>query len=223
MKIIPDTSVIVDGRITQKIEEGEFKGAVVIVPEAVVAELESQANKGRETGHNGIEELKNLSELADNGHIVLKYEGTRPSLEQVKLAKGGEIDSLIRSLAVEHNATFVTSDFVQSEIARAKGLDVIYLKPEQQEYETLAIEEYFNDETMSVHLKEGVPPKAKRGKLGEMRFRKIRDRPLNKYELEDIGQEILEAAKRSDDGFVEVERDGMTIVQMRDLRVAIAR
>ena len=35
MKIVPDTSVVVDGRITQKIEEGDFKGAKVIVPESV--------------------------------------------------------------------------------------------------------------------------------------------------------------------------------------------
>lgn len=223
MKIVPDTSVIVDGRITDKIEAGDFKGSKVIVPEAVVAELESQANKGRETGHNGIEELKKLSELSSNGHIALEYVGVRPNLEQIKLADSGEIDSIIRSLAVEKNATFVTSDFVQSEIARAKGLEVIYLQPEKREFGDLEIEKYFDDETMSVHLKEGVEPKAKRGKIGEMRFRKIRDSPVEKYQIERMSQEIIEAANRTDEGFIEVERDGMTIVQIRDMRIAIAR
>ena len=223
MNIVPDTSVIVDGRITQKVEQGDFKGSKVIVPEAVVAELESQANKGRETGHNGIEELKNLSELADNGHIVLKYEGPRPNLEQVKLAEGGEIDSLIRDLAVERDATFVTSDRVQSEIARAKGLDVMYLKPESPDFGELEVEKYFNDETMSVHLKQDVPPKAKRGEIGAMRFRQIRDTPLQYHEVSRMAQEIIEAANRTHEGFIEVEKEGMTIVQIRDMRIAIAR
>ncbi|MDY6774692.1 MAG: PINc/VapC family ATPase [Halobacteria archaeon] len=223
MKVIPDTSVIVDGRITQMIEEGEFEGNEVIVPEAVVAELESQANKGRETGHSGLEELKNLKELSQEGRTVMRYEGRRPSFEEIKLAKGGEIDSLIRDLAVEHGATFVTSDYVQSEVARAKGLDVIYLEPEHEEIGDLEIEKYFNDETMSIHLKEGVPPMAKRGTVGEMRFRKIRDTPLSRYQVREMGQEIIEAAERSDNGFTELERDGMTIVQVRDMRIAIAR
>ncbi len=223
MKIVPDTSVVVDGRITQKIEEGEFKGAKVIVHESVVAELESQANKGRETGHNGIDELKKLSELAQNGHIVLEYEGKRPTLEEVKMAKGGEIDAMIRALAVEHDATFVTSDGVQSEIAKAKGLEVIYLRPEDPEYGELEIEQYFDDKTMSVHLKEDVEPKAKRGDIGAMRFRKIRDRPLEGYEVRRMAQEIIEVVNRSDEGFIEVEKDGMTIVQLRSMRIAIAR
>ncbi|MDY6779453.1 MAG: PINc/VapC family ATPase, partial [Halobacteria archaeon] len=223
MKVVPDTSVVIDGRITQKIEDGDFKGAKVIVPEAVVAELESQANKGRETGHNGIEELQTLSELAETGHIVLQYEGPRPNLEQVKLAEGGEIDSLIRDLAVEHDATFVTSDRVQSEIAKAKSLDVIYLRPEEPDFGELEIEKFFNEDTMSVHLKQGVEPKAKRGTLGEMRFRKIRDRKLSYGEIKGMSQEIIEAANRTNEGFTEVEKDGMTIVQIRDMRIAIAR
>ncbi|MFP4632789.1 MAG: PINc/VapC family ATPase [Halobacteriales archaeon] len=223
MKIVPDTSVVVDGRITERIESGEFKGARVIVPESVVAELESQANKGRETGHSGIEELKNLSDLAENGHIVLEYVGPRPTLEQVKMAKGGEIDSVIRDVAVEHDATFVTSDGVQAEIARAKGLEVIYLKPEQPDYTELEIEQYFDEKTMSVHLKQDVEPKAKRGEIGAMRFRKIRDRPLQYYEVRRMAREIVEAANRTHEAFIEVERDGMTIVQIHSMRIAIAR
>ena len=56
------------------------------------------------------------------------FVGERPTLDQVKLASGGEIDSLIRKVAIEHGAQFLTSDVVQAEVARAKGLDVTYLK-----------------------------------------------------------------------------------------------
>ena len=73
MKIVPDTSVIVDGRITKIVQDQEFTGCEVIIPEAVIAELENQANKGRETGFNGLEELKNLQKLYTDGKISLMY------------------------------------------------------------------------------------------------------------------------------------------------------
>jgi ATPase len=56
-----------------------------------------------------------------------------------------------------------------------------------------------------------------------MRFRKIRDRHLEGYEVRRMAQEIIEVVNRSDEGFTEVERDGMTIVQLRSMRIAIAR
>ncbi|ERJ07022.1 ATPase protein [Halorhabdus tiamatea SARL4B] len=50
MNIVPDTSVVIDGRVSDRIADGEFAGATVAVPEAVVGELEAQANEGRQTG-----------------------------------------------------------------------------------------------------------------------------------------------------------------------------
>jgi len=139
--IVPDTSVIIDGRITTRLKAGEFKLVKVIVPEALVSELEAQANRGKETGFKGLEELKELSEMAKRGEIMLEFTGKRPSLEQIKLASGGEIDAMIRAIAVENNALFITSDRVQSEVARAKGLNVEYLAPLMEELKPLGIED----------------------------------------------------------------------------------
>ena len=54
MRLVPDTSVIIDGRITFLIRQGDCPDAEVIIPEAVVAGLESQANQGREIGFSGL-------------------------------------------------------------------------------------------------------------------------------------------------------------------------
>jgi len=51
-----DTSVIIDGRMTAKLKAGEYNDATVFIAEALVAELEAQANKGKETG---FKDLKN--------------------------------------------------------------------------------------------------------------------------------------------------------------------
>ena len=222
MKLVPDTSVIIDGRITRNVESGEFKGAEIIVPEAVISELESQANNGREIGFNGLEELRKLQEMSKAGTIHLEYVGSRPTLSQVRLASTGEIDAMIRDTAVEHDATFVTSDKVQALIAQAKGIYVLYLKPEHGKQKPLTIMEYFTDDTMSVHLKAEVEPMAKRGSIGKMKLVTVGEQKLTDKELLDMAHEILERAKQDPNGFIEMERNGATVVQLGSLRIAIA-
>ncbi len=223
MILVPDTSVLIDGRITSMIKAGEYKGATIIVPEAVIAELEAQANNGREIGFSGLNELQQLSRMAEEKTIELKFSGVRPSLEQVKLASGGEIDAMIRNIAIENSARFITSDFVQAEVARAKGLDVIYLKPQVSDFVPLGIDQFFDEHTIAVYLKERVCPSAKKGTISDMKLVKIREQPTSEYELRALAQEILERAKRDPDGFIEVEKRGITVVQIGSMRIAIAR
>ncbi|MEL7669807.1 PINc/VapC family ATPase [Methanobacterium sp.] len=223
MKIVPDTSVIVDGRITKIVQEDEFKGCEVVIPEAVVSELENQANRGRETGFNGLEELKNLQELYNDGIIDLIYIGKRPTLEQISMAKGGEIDAMIRDTAQKTESTLITSDRVQMEVAKAQGLDVMYLKQEMVGYTELEIAKFFDDETMSVHLKEDVVPMAKKGTPGNIKLVRLGSRPLAYHEIESMAKEIMERTKSDFKSFIEIEREGATVVQFREYRISIAR
>jgi ATPase len=223
LKLVPDTSVVIDGRITQLIHSGEYKGATIIIPEAVIAELEAQANQGREIGFSGLTELQALCKMAEEGIIELTFTGVRPTLEQVKLASGGEIDALIRNAAIEHCAEFITSDVVQAEVARAKGLAVTYLRPEVEGFSPLGIDQFFDEHTIAVYLKERVPPVARKGSVKEMKLVRLRDQPTSEYELRNLSQEILERAKRDPDGFIEIERRGVTVVQIGSMRIAIAR
>ncbi|NJD76163.1 MAG: PIN domain-containing protein [Candidatus Methanoperedens sp.] len=221
--IVPDTSVVIDGRITAKLKAGEYKNATVIVPEAVVSELEAQANRGKEIGFKGLEELKELSEMAKRGEIKLDYTGKRPTLEQMKLASSGEIDSMIRAVAVEKNAIFMTSDKVQSEVARAKGLNVEYLSPKMDELKELRINDFFTKDTLSVHLKANVQPLAKRGTIGKQKLVKIRDEICTETELHTITRELIERAKRDPGSFLEIEYAGAMVFQIGSMRIAVAQ
>jgi ATPase len=223
MNVVPDTSVVVDGRVSERIEEGDFEGATVSVPEAVVAELESQANSGYDSGWDGLEELQRLAALADGGRITLEYVGERPDVVERDAANEGELDAVIRDLAAGMGATFVTSDVVQSEVAEAKGLDVEYISPRTREVEELSIARYFDDGTMSVHLRTGVVPMAKRGSVGEMAYEEVGDRVLTDDEMAEYASEIENAARSSPEGFVELDEPGMTIVQFKEYRIAMAR
>jgi len=223
MKIVPDTSVIVDGRITKIVLGKDYHGCEVIIPKAVISELENQANKGRETGFNGLGELKELQKLCKEGKIKLAHVGRRPTSDEIALAKGGEIDAMIRDTADEKQATLITSDIVQKEVAEAQGLDVIYLKPEMIGYKELTIAKYFEKDTMSIHLKENVTPMAKKGTPGNIKLVKIRQRTLKRREIEKMAREIIEMAKSDFKSFIEIEMEGATVVQFREYRISIAR
>jgi len=233
MNIVPDTSVVIDGRVSEQVEAdadpdsaavGEgFAGATVYIPEAVVGELEAQANDGRESGWNGLSELQALADLADEGTIDVEYVGRRPAEIEQREASEGKIDAIIRDLAETHDATLVTSDVVQSEVARAKGLDVVYLEPETRDTESIRIAEFFDEQTMSVHLKVGVRPMAKRGAIGDMHYESIREDISTESQLKEWAQDIENSARANPDGFIELDEPGMTIVQFRTYRIAIAR
>ncbi|MWV40350.1 PINc/VapC family ATPase [Natrialba sp. INN-245] len=223
MNVVPDTSVVIDGRVSETIEDGQFEGATISVPEAVVAELEAQANDGIETGWDGLEELKRLADLADDGVVDLEYVGERPDAIERGHASEGEIDALIRDLAEDLEATFLTSDIVQAEVAEAKGLDVRHVSPESRDVGTLAVEEFFDETTMSVHLKTDAVPMAKRGELGEMRYEELADEPIDEETMDEYAREVVDGAKEAAGGFIELSEPGMKIVQFRDYRIAIGR
>lgn len=224
MKIVPDTSVIIDGRVTQKLEKEEYKNPEIIISEAVISELEAQANQGQETGISGLEEIQNLKKLDQKNKLKLTFKGERPSIEQIKLAPGGEIDHLIRNLAIEEKALLLTSDIVQAEVGKAKGLKVQYLKPETiREEAPKQIWDYFKKDVMSVHLREGTKPKAKIGTPGNIQIKQIGKQKTSRNEIREIAQKIVESGERSNEGFIEYDKGGGTVVQLKDLRIVIAR
>lgn len=224
-RIVPDTSVIIDGRLSSRVRSGEFRGAEVIIPEAVVSELEAQANRGREIGFKGLEELSELRKLSDRGEIHLQFSGVQPSLEEIKLSKEGRVDALIRSTALEVGGLFLSEDRVQSMIAKAKGLDVEYMHPkvlDPSELGPLKIEHFFTDDTMSIHLKNGVSPMAKKGPVGKVHYVRVREEPATSQELSSISKELIERARLDPESFIEMSSSGATVLQIRNMRIAIA-
>ncbi len=223
MKYVADTSVLIDGRISQMLERGDIEeGSTIIVPEAAMAELEAQANRGKLTGIQGLEEVAKIRELCQAKGVSLLFLGERPTPEQIRLAKAGEIDAMIRRVAEEEGAVLVTSDRVQYAVAVAKGIEAIYVKQERIKPEDTIIMSFFTEDTASVHLREGVKPYAKRGRIGQLRLVEIGEEPMTLQELQEIAHEILEAARQDEESSIEIEREGVTVVQLRELRIAIA-
>jgi len=63
-KLLPDTSVIIEGLISEKIKKKDIKVNEVIIHEAVLAELEHQANLGKSIGYVGLDEITEIKKLS---------------------------------------------------------------------------------------------------------------------------------------------------------------
>jgi ATPase len=224
--LVPDTSVLVDGRITELVAAGDYPAARVVVPQAALAELEAQANRGWETGISGLDELAALQRMAEEGRITIEFIGRRPDSEEIERAKTGAIDALIRDTAVEIGGVYVTSDRVSAHAAAAQGIRHHYIRPlvHDADLTRLKLWQFFDPETMSVHLKSDCVPMVKRGQPGAVQYEPFSpgSREMRHADLRAIQRECIEFAKRDYSSFLEMEKKGCTVIQLGPMRITIA-
>src|SRR3990167_5889084 len=164
--------------------------------------------------------MKKLRTLYKN--VTITKSGRRQTYEEIQLAKSGRIDALIIDVAKENNATIYTADYVQYMFAEAEGIKTRYFKSYEKKAE-LALSKMMTPDTMSLHLKEGTLPQAKRGMPGNFQLVKISDKPMEAEQLEEIIREVMDAARYEDNSFVEISGHVASVVQHGDMRIAIAR
>jgi ATPase len=222
-KFVLDTSIIIDGEITKMLEVGNIEQeSDIIIPLAVLDELQSQASTNKEHGLVGLEEIKKMRELCTAKNISLRFVGQRPDLDDIRLAKHGRIDAIIKDVAMHESATLITADYVQALVAEAQGIKAMHIRTPTKTTD-LEFEKYFDDTTMSVHLKEGTIPMAKRGKPGNFQLVKINQEKSTYHQLLNIIREVSEASRVTGTGSVEISRSGATVLQFGNFRIAITR
>jgi len=215
--IVPDTSILISKKLTELMESGKLKNVKIIIPNVVVDELQAQANKGKEIGFIGLEEIKELRK-----RVKVEFVGRRATIEDIKSAKRGSIDSIIRDIAKKYKATLYTRDLVQALVAEVYGVDVVHLEIEKEEIK-LEFLPFLTENTMSLHFKVNCVPIAKRGRPGKIKLEKLRKEKLSKVEFESLVRAILTEARRENFAFVEFEEHGAMVLQIRDMRVVITR
>jgi ATPase len=89
--------------------------------------------------------------------------------------------------------------------------------------EQLELMNFFDEQTMSVHLRAHTRPRAKRGGPGHLKIETLHEAAMTEKEIERIAREIVEVAKGHPEGFIEMDSGGSTVVQLKNLRIAIAR
>ncbi|MBS3163343.1 Flp pilus assembly complex ATPase component TadA [Candidatus Woesearchaeota archaeon] len=219
-KHVLDTSVIIEGIASNLIKEKKLKGKVIIT-NASVAELENQANHGLEIGYIGLEELEKLQDFQKKKKISIEFLGPRPNIAQISLARSGEIDALIRSIAHDQKATLVTADRVQAASAKAFGIPLKFIEMKRPELK-LELEKYFDANTMSVHIKENCHVTAKKGHPGDWKLEKMKDK-LSSKQVQSLAKDAVEKTRAAPGCFVEIQRRGSTIAQFYKYRIVIVK
>jgi len=227
-KFVCDTSVIFNGLILDMIE-GEELGEYpeIFIPNIVVAEVEYRTNIQKEIGFLGLNVLKKLREYHNKNKIKLQIIGKRPTREEIKMAPGGELDALIRETARENKAVLITSDKIQGAVGIFEGIEVMPVKekvpPKKIDSSSLTLISFFDKNTMSIHLKQGLPPYAKKGSPGNWYLEKVREESISKNQLEEIAMEIVEFTREDTHSFIEIEKFGALVAQLREFRIVITR
>ncbi len=209
---VPDSTVVTNGVLRRLIADAKIGGRIVICRE-LIQYFENLANEGRALGFIGLEELRMIRTLCTKHGI---------SIDTLPInRKFDNIDAAIRELASELGSTLITSSRVQALAAEVLGVKVLYV-PSTPTNEFI-LDKFFDNETMSIHLKEGAKPLAKKGRPGKWYLTEAGSNILTRDDIELIANEIMELAKNSLNGVIEIDRPGSTIIQLSDYRIIITR
>ena len=157
---LPDLSAIQLKSVVHLVESGLIRGKILL-HRGLLAEAERQASEGDTLALEGIEKLATAcrSSGVELEYIGREFDGRRLTiLEEARRRK----------------ASLITCDPITAKIASSLGVEVVYELPPPP----LHIHELFSEEVMSLHLKEGLPPRVKRGSPKSWRLTRFRIRLL---------------------------------------------
>jgi ATPase len=106
-----------------QIESGNIRNYEIIIPQAVIDELQSQASQKKDQGFAGLKEIKNLKDLSKNFGLEISIQGNHPTSEDIRMAGKGKIDSIIKDIAKQNQAT---NRFYYQRYCKAKSSNSLY-------------------------------------------------------------------------------------------------
>lgn len=116
--VVLDTSVLIDGRISEVAETGFLSGRI-LVPKFVLEELQTVADSSdstkRQRGRRGLDILKLLQEM--DGIQMKVYEKDFPQVR--------EVDAKVIQLAKDLGGRIATTDFNMNKVAALQGVQVL--------------------------------------------------------------------------------------------------
>ncbi|MEM1541288.1 MAG: ATPase, T2SS/T4P/T4SS family [Ignisphaera sp.] len=213
---VPDTTIIIERSLSRIVKEKHIKGRIVI-PREFINYFENKALQGSALGLLCIQEVYNTISIARNENdIEISFidSGYRvDTINDVSL-----LDQLARELAKKIGAKILTHSEMQKTLCEIMGIDVVLLQRSIDE--ELWFEKYFDRNTLSLHIKEGSPILAKKGRPGEWVLAVVDEKPQSRDIVELLIEEIVRRTKAGE-GFIEIESKGVMLLQLRDYRIII--
>jgi len=207
---VPDIASIKSGFMADLVSGGKVTKRVII-PEGVLLAIRRASQRGDIIG---LEELSKLKASCDQAGVGIAF-------RELDRRREDPDDAVLR-LAHESQLPLVTSNGSLAKAAEAMGIQVIsgstrlsspplYMK---------FFDVNADGDIMSIHLKEGLPPRGKIGKPGNWYLKELRSEAVPRAELDRMVRDILERAETGE-GFLEIKREGSNIIMLRDNRIII--
>ncbi|MCS7126279.1 MAG: ATPase, T2SS/T4P/T4SS family [Aigarchaeota archaeon] len=192
------------------VREGLLKGRLII-HRLLLSEIEKEASEGDTLAIEGLEDLERTCK---SYNVEITYIGEID--EKLNNKRLGLIEE-----AKKLRATLVTCDPITAKLAQSIDVNVIYDLPPPP----FNIDVLFSEDVMSIHLKEGLPPRVKKGIPGRWKLEEISDKPMNREDLELLIAHLMKEAYTSFgvDSFLEIDKSGVKIFQLRDYRIVVTR
>uniref|UniRef100_A0A7C4NQ66 ATPase n=1 Tax=Ignisphaera aggregans TaxID=334771 RepID=A0A7C4NQ66_9CREN len=213
---IPDTTVVIERTLSKIIKDGLIRGKIVI-PKEYLTFFESRTSQGSALGLLCLQEISEVVDLArkrEDIDVMILDSGHR----EAYVNDLSDLDNIARETAKKLGGKLLTHNSVQKMICSIMDVDVILL-PRSADRE-LPFEKYFDNLTLSLHIKEGAPILAKKGKPGSWSLTIIDDRPQPREIVELLVEEIIKRAKAGE-GIIEIEGRGIMLLQLGDYRIII--
>ncbi len=205
---VVDEYALTSGTLVDESSLRRLRGSLILIPEGLLRHMEVRANRGDK---RALEALYQVLELREKSKR-LKIE--------VKVAEHREKGSkALEELVKRYEAKVLTSNSIRWLALKARGVPATYLGAGNWRS---VIEEFFQEGVMSVHLKEGVPPMAKKGRPGHFKLVKLREEPMRREEILRLAYALIEGARSDPDVFIEIQRRDAYVIQLREYRVLIA-
>ncbi len=116
---IVDTSVIIDGRVSDICDSG-FLDGTLIIPRFVLRELQNIADSPevlrRAKGRRGLDIIKGMQEKPDKVNLIV-VEDDFPEVR--------EVDAKLLKLAAQYDAKIITNDYNLNKVAQIEGVAVL--------------------------------------------------------------------------------------------------
>ena len=215
--VLDHSALIENFELLKEIIRTRISSGEIHILKQIIDRLDKGVREGDPQSLRAIENLRSLKNFIEKENLPIEV---RLITTQERLGFEKTLEQLVRDYALEIGGVLVTADPTQKEIAEALGLEVIEISKRRT---GLLFEKYFDENTMSIHLKAGAPPRAKKGSPAKWFFEYLDNKPLTDKDLEDIINDILEEVKIRRRGFVETERPNSVIIQLDKYRIVIVK
>ncbi len=203
-------SVLVSGTATEFLKK-EMIGKIYI-PNFYIEYFRKLSKEGILKGELGLEELKKLKNLKKKNLFVIEFFGPN-------FIKTEDIFNETISLA-----SIIDKDYI---LLVADELEALSCESKDIEYQLVKISlknpltQYFDKNTMSIHIKAGREITLKKGKPGEILIEQ--GKKINEKKVKKLVDSIIEYANSSEDSYIEKDENNCVIAQLEDIRVVIVK